>query len=142
MTENGTMDEQTLKRGPPEIDMELSIPLSPLAPRAARVVLTEVIDVSEPALSVAQLLLSEVLSNSVSESRLAPNSPIRVRVSTDPSTIRVDVDDAGFDFVLPPSPGELSEKSRALYLVSYLADRWGVERVRNTTRVWFEIRLT
>ena len=136
------MGEDTLKRDPPEIEVELSIPLSELAPRAARLVLAEVIDVSEPALSVAQLLLSEVLSNSVRESRLAPNSPMRVRVWTDPGTIRIEVEDAGFGFTLPPSPGQLSEDSWALYLVSYLADQWGIDRSGNATRVWFEIKHT
>ena len=133
------MGEDTLKRDPPEIEVELSIPLSELAPRAARLVLAEIIDIPEPVLSVAQLLLSEVLSNSVRESKLAPNPPIRVRVSTGPRKIRIELEDAGFGFTLPPSPGQLSEESWALYLVSYLADEWGVDRLGNATRVWFEI---
>jgi anti-sigma regulatory factor (Ser/Thr protein kinase) len=134
--------EDTLRRKLPEIDVELSIPLSALAPRAARLLLADVIDVSEPALPVAQLLLSEVLSNSVRESRLAPNSPMRVRVTTDPGTIRIELEDAGFGFTLPPSPGQPSEESWALYLVSYLADQWGIDRPDNATHVWFEIKRT
>jgi hypothetical protein len=38
--ENGPVGEDTLKRKLPEIDVELSIPLSALAPRAARLLLS------------------------------------------------------------------------------------------------------
>jgi anti-sigma regulatory factor (Ser/Thr protein kinase) len=125
----------------PQIDMELSIPVSPLSPRAARVFLSEFIDVSEPALPVAQLLLSEVLSESVRESRTTSNSPMRVRLMTDQGTIKIELEDAGFGLSLPPNPGQLSEESWALYLVSYLADQWGIDPSGNATHVWFEIIL-
>jgi anti-sigma regulatory factor (Ser/Thr protein kinase) len=136
------MGEDTLKRDLPEIDVELSIPLSPLAPRAARLALAEVIGIPEPTLSVTQLLVSEVLSNSVRKSRLVSNSLVRVRISSNDGTVRVELDDEGFGFTLPPSPGQLSEESMALYVVSYLADQWGIDRSGNATRVWFEIKHT
>jgi anti-sigma regulatory factor (Ser/Thr protein kinase) len=137
----GSQDNLQARRAAGE--MELAIPLSPLAPRAARLALADAApDVPEPALGVAQLLLSELVSNSVRHSNLPPDSPIHVRFRTAPHTLRVEVEDSGWGFTMPPSPtGDDREGGWGLYVTSYLADRWGIERPELTTRVWFEVDL-
>jgi anti-sigma regulatory factor (Ser/Thr protein kinase) len=124
-------------------EVELSIPLSPLAPRAARLALEDAATgVPQPALVVAQLLLSELVSNSVRHSNLPPDSPIHVRFQAAPETLRIEVEDSGWGFTVPPSPtGDDHEGGWGLYVMSYLADRWGIERPDVATRVWFEVDL-
>jgi anti-sigma regulatory factor (Ser/Thr protein kinase) len=86
----------------------------------------------------AELLVSEVVTNSVRHADLDPEDRIDVHMHCSPSMLRVDVTDPGpgFDPVgMRPRPGG----GWGLWLMDQLATRWGVERDGNT-HVWFEIR--
>jgi histidine kinase-like protein len=58
------------------------------------------------------------------------------------TTLRVAVRDAGPLFAPAPTerPAAGATSGRGLYLLTALADRWGVER-RHGTRAWFELDL-
>jgi anti-sigma regulatory factor (Ser/Thr protein kinase) len=139
----GSMQAQSSQRGGTSGEIDLAIPLSPLAPRAARAALADdAVGVPAPALGDVQLLLSELVSNSVRHSNLPPETPIHVKLLTDERRVRVEVEDQGWGFTAVPTPKESkNEGGWGLFVLSYLADRWGVERHENATRVWFEVDL-
>ena len=84
-----------------------------------------------------RLLVSEVVSNSVRHGE--GTGPIELRVTIEPSMVRVEVEDPGPGF--QPSP-ELEPPGRhdgwGLLLVERLSARWGVVAGASTV-VWFEI---
>ncbi len=86
-----------------------------------------------------QLLISELVTNSVRHGRLRAMQWIDLRVESTPRAVRVSVTDpgAGFEWPTgPPRPGNPS--GWGLYLVDQMADRWGVSQ-GGETQVWFEI---
>lgn len=86
-----------------------------------------------------QLLVSELVTNSVRHAGLDREEWIGLRVDVRPGAVRGTVTDAGPGFDPPrrrPRPGE--ESGWGLFLVERLADRWGVDR-DGRTRVWFEL---
>jgi anti-sigma regulatory factor (Ser/Thr protein kinase) len=84
-----------------------------------------------------RLLVSEVVSNSVRHGE--GTGPIQLRVTIEPSSVRVEVEDPGPGF--QPAP-ELDPPGRhdgwGLLLVDRLSARWGVVAGASTV-VWFEI---
>ena len=86
-----------------------------------------------------QLLVSELVTNSVRHAGMGPDGRIRVRVRLDHDTIRLEVTDGGPGFVPPRlEPSVYSESGWGLYLVDQISDRWGV-RSRPSTCVWLEL---
>jgi anti-sigma regulatory factor (Ser/Thr protein kinase) len=86
-----------------------------------------------------QLLVSELVTNSVRHGRLGEMQWIDLCLEATPRSVRVSVKDPGVGFdwpVGPPRPGDPS--GWGLYLVEQMADRWGVTR-NDETQVWFEI---
>ena len=123
--------------------LDFAIPLSPLAPRTARAALVEgSVQIPSATMNVAELLVSELVSNSVRHSHLPPQAPIVLRVRAGAQRVYVEVEDAGCGFAeadaMDPGP---DDGGWGLYVISYLADRWGVERAPTATRVWFELDL-
>jgi len=133
------LDEQDLT-----ITLEAAVPLSPLAPRAARAFLADGLrGVPERELESAQLLLSEVLSMSVRHSALPPDTPIHFSIAVSSQVLRVAVEDPGWETVAPPSTvWEGDAADLGPLLLSYLADRWGVEHGHRSPVVWFELDLS
>ena len=88
-------------------------------------------------LSDAQLLVSELVTNSIKHSGC--DDPIRLRVWTRSSGLKVEVADGGYGFDAGSvGPREDAEGGRGLMILEALADRWGVCRDAGT-RVWFEL---
>ncbi len=135
------MQAQSFQRGGESGEIDLAIPLSPRAPSAARAALADrAKGVPASVLDDAQLLLSELVSNSVRHSNLPPESPIHVKLLTDERRVRVEVEDPGWGFTAAQAPPQRKDEGGwGLFILSYLADRWGVERPENATRVWFEV---
>jgi anti-sigma regulatory factor (Ser/Thr protein kinase) len=95
--------------------------------------------VSGPALEDARLLLSELVTNSVRHAGLDEEQRIEVAARVANGVLRVEVRDEGPGFVETSRERQASSDSGwGLYLVSRLADRWGVQR-GSATLVWFEI---
>lgn len=88
---------------------------------------------------ILQVLINELVTNSVRHSGSSPDQGIDLVVRLGGSHIRAEVSDQGSGFA-PSKPTEktLSENGRGLLLVDRLADRWGVQTGRRTT-VWFEV---
>jgi anti-sigma regulatory factor (Ser/Thr protein kinase) len=124
----------------PDTRLEISLPPSAVAPAAARGALGPLAAVVEgEVLESVRLLVSELVTNSVLHASLRQRDLIHLRVEADEDSVRVGVTDPGPGFEpLSPSPGPDAPFGWGLYLVTEVADRWGVERSDGTT-VWFEI---
>jgi anti-sigma regulatory factor (Ser/Thr protein kinase) len=117
------------------MDIVTRLPSTARAPAEARRALRALAGVVPgPVLADAELVVSELVTNSV---RHAPATPIEVRVTVGRDRLHIVVQDGGMGFepVVEP-PGELRRARWGLYLVDRLADRWGVEGVG---RVWVEL---
>jgi anti-sigma regulatory factor (Ser/Thr protein kinase) len=85
----------------------------------------------------AQLLVSEVVTNSIKHS--GSDEPIQLRVWERATGLKVEVTDGGLGFEAsePTMPGE-GEGGRGLLILAALADRWGTS-CDARARVWFEL---
>lgn len=85
-----------------------------------------------------ELAVSELLGNVVRH--VGPGAPVRLRVSGDGTTTRVEVTDRTGDAVpAPRSPSPDEESGRGLALLEALAVRWGVVRGAGGKTVWCEL---
>jgi anti-sigma regulatory factor (Ser/Thr protein kinase) len=86
-----------------------------------------------------RLMVSELVTNCLRHGRLKPDDRIEVFIDPTADRVRVEVVNRGAGFRPPGSPPTLYQTSGwGLFLVSRLADRWGVEG-RDGTRVWLEV---
>ena len=87
-----------------------------------------------------QLLVSELVTNSLRHARLRDEGWIELKLQLSPSTLRVEVIDAGVGFEVPETVKERADQMSGwgLVLVSRLAKDWGVVN-DGATRVWFEL---
>jgi anti-sigma regulatory factor (Ser/Thr protein kinase) len=113
------------------------------APQAARKALEQLAEeLRGEALDVAQLLVSELVTNAVRHG--APSlrdDGIVLAAFVDHGTLHVEVCDGGRGFDgRPADGGALRTSGWGLVLVDRLADRWGVSEEPDT-RVWFELGL-
>lgn len=139
------MDAQTNGQGPVPRSpvpgaVSLDLEAGPEAAAWAREALYTVDDeVEEDLMADVRLLVSELVTNSVRHSGVAPPSSVGLDIAVDAETIRVEVRDPGSGFEpRPRDPNRTRPGGWGLYLVDRLADRWGVVR-NHFTRVWFEI---
>jgi anti-sigma regulatory factor (Ser/Thr protein kinase) len=120
--------------------MDVSFPVDPATPAAARSALnTGALDVPSGVLPDLQLLVSELVTNSVTHADFDTGQRIELRVRVEPDHVRVEVQDPGPGFT--PKPRRTDDPLDAgwgLYLVERIADRWGV-RGGAPAVVWFEI---
>ena len=126
-----------------ELELSFDVPGGRAAPNAARRVLLE----NDGALPQGMradllLLLSELVSNAVLHGRVGPESSIGVQVQEVTDLVRVEVSDpgAGFDWERRRRERPRREGGFGLALVERIAERWGIERERGRTRVWFELK--
>ena len=93
----------------------------------------------------AELLVSELVTNSVRHAGLPPEASVEFSVRASPDALMVEVADAGhgFDDRSPARPravaGSATASGWGLFLVDRIADRWGAVQVDGETRVWFEL---
>jgi anti-sigma regulatory factor (Ser/Thr protein kinase) len=120
--------------------MQLSLPADPSTPGVARTAVgDERLSLPPRVLPDLQLLVSELVTNSVRHADLAPGQRIELRVHVAPGTVRVEVEDPGPGFTpTPRRPGDRRDDGWGLYLVARIADRWGVVD-GSPSIVWFEI---
>ena len=93
----------------------------------------------------AELLVSELVTNSVRHAGLPEEASIEFSVRASAEVLMVEVADAGQGFDHPsPRPrvvGGVAEPSGwGLFLVDRISDRWGAVQMDGETRVWFELR--
>ena len=99
----------------------------------------EDLDLPQETLEEAQLLASELVSNSVRHAGLSRFDEIRITAQVTGKTLRVDVFDRSSAALEPlagsirPAPG--AESGWGLYLVDHIAARWG----SMPGRYWFQL---
>jgi anti-sigma regulatory factor (Ser/Thr protein kinase) len=122
---------------------EVRLALDVRAPAAARAVVAGVLESRTSAAVSAdvQLLVSELVSNSVRHSGAAADSGLVVSVRYWPSAVRIDVEDAGdVGSIAARAPG--ADGGFGMNIVRAISERWGVERIAaRGTRVWAQIAL-
>lgn len=93
---------------------------------------------SREALRDVQLLVSELVTNSVRHS--GSSEPIHLRAWLGSGGLRVEIADGGSSFEAGPAgaAGHDGEGGRGLMILDALAERWGVSHDARS-RVWFEI---
>jgi anti-sigma regulatory factor (Ser/Thr protein kinase) len=135
-----------VRRQPIEIDSlraEVSIPLGDHAPGIARSVIVRSLGdhVPRSALDDAQLVVSELVTNSVCHSNQGEHGHVIVRVRLWRSTCRIEVEDPGWDGVIEPlTPDPKRGTGLGLNLVQMLSESWGIVRApRGPTRVWAQL---
>jgi anti-sigma regulatory factor (Ser/Thr protein kinase) len=118
--------------------LDLHLPATPKIASLVRRALS-FLEVPDDQLEVAQLLASELVTNSIRHAGLAPTDEVRVRATRLGERLRVDVYDRSKAELHPlagsikPAPG--AQSGWGLYLVDRLADRWGT----GPGRYWFEL---
>jgi anti-sigma regulatory factor (Ser/Thr protein kinase) len=120
--------------------VELELPVSPEAASEARHALDDVAgELTDGRLRDVRLLVSELVTNAVRHANLETGDIIVLVIDVGDSMLRVEVHDPGGGFVpSAPSPDPARPSGWGLYLVSELADRWGVDSDERTL-VWFEL---
>lgn len=122
--------------------MDLRLPVDKKAPSAARLAVQRtLVDYLAPrAMQNLQLLVSELVTNSLRHADLPDDGWIEVEVSLSPQTIRVDVVDPGSGFEVSKSmqTRDNGPGGWGLLLVDRIARQWGVIN-DGVCRVWFEI---
>jgi anti-sigma regulatory factor (Ser/Thr protein kinase) len=94
----------------------------------------------------AELLVSELVTNSVRHAGLPEEASIEFSVRASSEVLMVEVADAGtgFDHLSRPRPRVVAGMAEAsgwgLFLVDRISDRWGAVQMDGETRVWFELR--
>jgi anti-sigma regulatory factor (Ser/Thr protein kinase) len=123
--------------------VEFVLPADTRAPGAARhVVASHLGDrVAPSVLASVQLLISELVTNSVCHSGVVVGEQLTVRVDLGQTWCRVQVEDPGRDGVIAPRPADAVQGSgMGLNLVQMLSERWGMERAcEGGTRVWAQL---
>ena len=121
--------------------MDLQLPGGPTAPKMARTAVEErLADRVPPAvLDDVRLVVSELVTNSVLHGGAGPTERVRLRVSLNGSTVRLEVTDQGPGPTAGrPEPSADQTSGWGLFLVDRVADRWGVKPGRPPT-VWAEL---
>jgi anti-sigma regulatory factor (Ser/Thr protein kinase) len=124
--------------------VELAIEAGPDAPAIARRAVTGTLSerVAAPVLANTQLLMSELVTNSVRHSGVPAGDELIVRLRVWHDHCRVEVEDPGHEGVIAPRASDPDEASgMGLTLVQSLSERWGLVRAADgPTRVWAQVR--
>jgi len=119
----------------------LRLPGGPAAASTARRALAHLRgDLDEPLMETMRLLVTELVANSV---RHASARFVSVKAVVTGSSVWLEVTDEGPGFEVAGAlrKGAQSDESGwGLFLVERLANRWGVQREGDATRVWLELR--
>jgi anti-sigma regulatory factor (Ser/Thr protein kinase) len=97
--------------------------------------------VAHAILDDAELLVSEVVANSVVHGELGAGDTVLVSIYLAADTLRLEIDNPGTVGVVERAPRPTDQPRRGgfgLELVDILATRWGVNR-SDSTNVWFEL---
>jgi anti-sigma regulatory factor (Ser/Thr protein kinase) len=94
-------------------------------------------DLDPPLMETMRLLVTELVANSVKH---AAADSVELRIVVGRSAVLIEVVDEGPGF--EPTPRDADSRAESgwgLFLVERLANRWGVVRDGDATRVWFEL---
>ncbi len=144
--ENASLREDHARRPTPlplgeaEPEMiEAVLPLDVQAPSSARFVVADFLNDRLPLrlVETAQLIISELVSNSLRHNSAPQDQAVVVRVALDRETWRLEVEDPGGNGVLAPDPERAAAGRLGMNLVQSLSECWGVEHAAERgTRAW------
>ena len=143
--ENATLREDSARLpamalGETEPEMvEAVLPLDVQAPSSSRFVVADFLRDRLPSRMVetAQLIISELVSNSLRQNSVPQDQAVVVRVALDRGTWRLEVEDPGGGGVLAPDPERAAAGRLGMNLVQSLSECWGVEHAAERgTRAW------
>src|SRR2546428_8849833 len=127
----------------------MRLPASPAAAGAARHAVTGLAPFLDPSvLEDSELLVSELVTNSIRHSGLVELDYIEFKLQAWDDTLMVEVADCGRGFgKRRRGPGARAAQAASpmrisgwgLFLVERIANRWGIVE-NDETRVWFELR--
>jgi anti-sigma regulatory factor (Ser/Thr protein kinase) len=121
---------------------EIVLPAGVRTPGAARMVVAHCLSglVTQRILRDAELLVSELVTNSIDHGQLDDGDSVLLRVFLATDTLRLEIENSGTAGVVAPNRAgrESGQGGYGLDLVELLAARWGVSRNRSTS-VWFEM---
>lgn len=126
--------------------MEFLLEPTPPAAGSARRALHDAAIFDAVAEPDALLLVTELVTNSILQSRDGDGDgdAIRVRARSNGAAARVEVFDRGSDGAYPALKHDRTPHAtsgRGLQLVDALSDRWGMDAGERGTCVWFELTL-
>ena len=117
--------------------VERTLELTPTAPATARRLAGDVAQDAD-ARARLELILSELVTNSVVHASGEPGAELRVRLRCDSEVIRGEVCGPGPEFEWAPHDPDLEEPGGlGLMIVDHLSERWGISR-NSLVCVWFE----
>lgn len=96
-------------------------------------------DLDAPLMETLRLLVTELVTNSV---RHTSADAVMLKVLVGNAAVWTEVTDRGPGFDPGQDAPEADHTGWGLFLVERLAERWGVNRDGNGTKVWFELRRT
>jgi hypothetical protein len=116
--------------------LETQLPSSNESPRLARAFLRATLETwkLDGFGKITELLTSELVSNVV----VHVGEPMTVRITRQPSAIRVEVEDPSGELPELRHPGIDDEHGRGVLFVSELAADWGAEPTEHGKTVWFD----
>ncbi len=135
---------ERITRGVADDVTQLVLPADPRAPSAARTLLGLCIgpQLDARVLSDAQLLLSELVTNSLVHTGIGDDECIVVRIRLDDDALQLEVRNPGVTGTIASNGGDLVRgRGFGLDLVSLLSTEWGVRRDGHTA-VWAELSRT
>ncbi|HEV3365447.1 MAG TPA: ATP-binding protein [Acidimicrobiia bacterium] len=132
---------------PLHVFLLLRLPATPVAASVARHAVAGLAPYLDAGVAEnAELLVSELVTNSVRHAGLPEEASIEFSVRASSEVLMVEVADAGqgFNHAGPPRPrvvsGVAESSGWGLFLVDRISDRWGAVEMDGETRVWFELR--
>ncbi len=121
-------------------ELRKSLTVNEQTPREAREALSFVgAGVPEEPLNVAQLLTSELVTNSVRHGPAGPDTSIGLFLAVDRHRLRVEVSDGSPTGARPRPPDE--DGGFGLALIADMSSRWGAGREGDRNLTWFEVDL-
>lgn len=123
---------------------QMVLPADPRAPSAARTLLGLCVGplLDSRVLSDAQLLISELVTNSLVHGGLGVDEGIVVRIQLDSDALQLEVRNPGVTGTIASTGGDpVGGRGFGLDLVSLLSTEWGVRRDGHTA-VWAEVSRT
>jgi anti-sigma regulatory factor (Ser/Thr protein kinase) len=121
---------------------ELALPTGSNAPGAARMVVAHCLTglVSRQILLDAQLLISEVVTNSLRHGELSDDDSVLVRIYVAADSVRLEIVNRGTAGAVTARPPDRQSRGGGfgLDLLDRLTASWGVRR-NSDTNVWFEM---
>jgi hypothetical protein len=117
-------------------DLQVSLPLDPFAPRAARYYVSQVDRPSPDLRDAVVLLTSELVSRAVEQSDSPSGESLELLAWMPADVVRIEVR-VPRELLDPPEHADWTQYD--LLLLDQVADRWSMDTSGDTGCMWFEI---